>query len=351
QYTPGNSIVVDGVVYQVSGVQFANMFQGAHAFQPIARNANKTVYEDVNSISDKIPWDVNNQECVELVRPVGFLPDVKDSKSRIADNKVYTHVNAQLIDGDEWTDTAKDQYLFKLRSNKQIGTAKILYYNEGKGYGYCLCTVCGRAAIEDAVAENTFDKMPKDYNPISPKERFDQNGNPKPKFHWALTGKNAGNPCLGSNNKEYIKRNMIIGDLLQTDFCEIKIRKPNENWITNRSMDMELLYTLGIVLTQSLAEYLGKERNAVDFTIMPNGHLCIFDTNPGGAGYSNQLTQLDGDDKPVTMIRVLEVAKKMLLQAKAKKSKDMLLDKFTLRYLKYIDIDKALQWISDNNLD
>ena len=351
QYTPGNSIVVDGVVYQVSGVQFANMFQGAHAFQPIARNANKTVYEDVNSISDKIPWDVNNQECVELVRPVGFLPDVKDSKSRIADNKVYTHVNAQLIDGDEWTDTAKDQYLFKLRSNKQIGTAKILYYNEGKGYGYCLCTVCGRAAIEDAVAENTFDKMPKDYNPISPKERFDQNGNPKPKFHWALTGKNAGNPCLGANNKEYIKRNMIIGDLLQTDFCEIKIRKPNENWITNRSMDMELLYTLGIVLTQSLAEYLGKERNAVDFTIMPNGHLCIFDTNPGGAGYSNQLTQLDGDDKPVTMIRVLEVAKKMLLQAKAKKSKDMLLDKFTLRYLKYIDIDKALQWISDNNLD
>ena len=347
QYTPGNSIVVDGVVYQVSGVQFDNMFQSGKTFQPIARNEERTVYENVDSIANKIPWEVNGQECVELVRPVGFLPDIKDSKSRITDNKVFTHVNAQLIDADEWTDISTDEYLFKLRSNKDVGTARILYYNEGKGHGYCLCTACGRAVLESDIAENAFDKLPKDYNPIPPKKKVDDNGNKKRNFHWALTGKQAGSVCIGSNFEEKIKRNIIIGDLLQTDFCEIKIRKPNEKWLTNRNMDLELLYTLGIVLTQSLAEYLGKERNAIDFTIMPNAHLCVFDTNPGGAGYSNQLAKLDdASQKPEMMIKVLEEARILLNKAKKKNARDILLDKFTLRYMKYINIEKTLDWIA-----
>jgi hypothetical protein len=58
---------------------------------------------------------------------------------------------------------------------------------------------------------------------------------------------------------------------------------------------------------------------------MPNGHLCIFDTNPGGAGYANQLSNIQ------IMKEVIKNSKILLEEAKAKSSKDMLLDKFTLR--------------------
>ena len=102
-----------------------------------------------------------------------------------------------------------------------------------------------------------------------------------------------------------------------------------------------MLFTLGIVFTQALLDTLGKERGAVDFAIMPNGHICLFDTNPGGAGYSNQLSSVP------LMRDVITAAKEMLLQAKARNSKDFLLNKFTLRYIDYIDIDAALGWICE----
>ena len=90
-----------------------------------------------------------------------------------------------------------------------------------------------------------------------------------------------------------------------------------------------------------MADVLGKERNAIDFAIMPNGHICIFDTNPGGAGYSNQLKINE------IMEQVLKSSKEILLSAESKKSKDLLLDKFTLRYFKYIDIIAALKWFDE----
>ena len=74
---------------------------------------------------------------------------------------------------------------------------------------------------------------------------------------------------------------------------------------------------------------------------MPNGHLCIFDTNPGGAGYSNQLANIP------LMKDVINAAKTMLLEAKRRNSKDFLLNKFTLRYIDQVDIDAALNWIKE----
>jgi hypothetical protein len=111
----------------------------------------------------------------------------------------------------------------------------------------------------------------------------------------------------------------------------------------DRTTERDLLFTLGIVFTQSLVEILGKERNAVDFAILPFGHLCIFDTNPGGAGYSNQLV------KPGMMDKVLKKSKELLDIAKNKKSKEFLLDKFTLRFIRYVNIQAALYWIAEEN--
>ena len=342
QYAPGNSIVVDGVVYMVRGVQFANMYQGARSFKQIYRNSEKCVIDNASSLDNKQRWNVNGKEGLELVQPVGFVPDMNEDKSRVIDNNRYTHVNAQLIGTTDWADLVTEPHLFSVRSNRDSGYAHILYYNEGIGYGYCMCSKCGRTVLETDVADpdDTLGSLPYDMNTRVHKKKNPDDPD-KPLYHFAVAGKDARKYCVGSHDSTAIRRNIIIGGLIQTDFSEIRIRhKGQKKWMNNRVED-SLLFTLGIVLTQALLDTLGKERGAVDFAVMPNGHLCLFDTNPGGAGYSNQLSNLP------LMKDVINAAKTMLLEARRRNSKDFLLNKFTLRYIDQVDIDAALDWIKE----
>lgn len=340
QYAPGNSVVVDGVAYIVRGIETHDLYKGISTYKKIYRNNDKCVVDDP-SIDSPIPWEVNGRHYVELVQPVSFLPDKSEDKSRIIDNNRFTRVSAQLIDTMDWTNNVTEPHLFSVRSNRESGNAKILYYNEGSGFGYCYCTRCGRMVLEERQArgESTIDDLPLDMNTVIPKKKEGETER-GPLYHRAIHGKMVGKACRGSNDKNYIRRNMIIGDLVQTDYAEIRIRHKGANsWINNRSGELNLLYTLGIVFTRSLLEKLGKETGAVDFAIMPNGHICIFDTNPGGAGYALQMTSVP------LMKDIIESSKRMLLAAKAAKTKDALLDKYTLRYMRYVDIQAALDWI------
>ena len=350
QYAPGNSVVVDGVVYAVRGIEFQNKYQSAKAFKRIARNNDETVMGDkVDTLSNKKEWWENSGKyTIELVEPVGFIPDINEENTRIIEKNRYTHVSAQLIDAKEWTDGNSDtEHLYMVRCNRDSGDAKILYYNEGIGYGYCLCTRCGRMALETEVSQGaaTAD-LSREFNTIAPKMIDSNTGlrvidRSKPRYHLAISGKETKMKCGASNDDTAIRRNVIIGGLIQTDFSEIKIRHKGHQWMHNRTTERDLLFTLGIVFTQSLVEILGKERNAVDFAILPFGHLCIFDTNPGGAGYSNQLV------KPGMMDIVIKKSKELLEIAKKKKSKEFLLDKFTLRFIRYVNIQAALDWIGE----
>ena len=341
QYAPGNSVAVDGVVYTVRGIETKNMYDDNHkTYKTIFRNSEKTVI-DKPDLSNAIPWYVNDKVGLELVQPVGFMPDMNEDKTRIMDNNAFTRVSAQLIDADDWTNNVTEPHLFSVRPNSESGEAKILYYNEGRGYGYCFCPRCGRMVLEEGVADTSEPKkFPFEFNPMIAKRKEGQPD--RPNYHFAITGKEMRKACACSNNPDKIKRNVIIGDLIQTDYSEIRIRHKGKNkWMSNRDEEENLLFTLGIAFTQTLVEILGKERGAIDFAIMPNGHLCIFDCNPGGAGYANQMANIQ------VMKEVIQASKKLLNEAKERNSKDMLLDKFTLRYAKYLDIEAALSWINE----
>lgn len=336
QYAPGNTVVVDGVSYTVRGIEFSNMYQSGSVktFKTIYRNASRVVIDD-KSLDAQIPWTVNNQVGVTLVQPVGFLPDMNEEKNRLMEPNVFTHVSAQLIGAHDWKNEVTEPHLFSVRSNRDSGDANILYYNEGTGYGYCLCTRCGRTVLEHAVASayNSITDLPNEMNPrISLKDGR--------RYHYAITGKEQHHPCGGGYSSDGIRRNIIIGDLIQTDFCEIRIRHRQEKkWRSNQKEDKKLLTTLGIALTQALLELLGKERNAVNFVVMPNGHLCLFDTNPGGAGYANQLAS-------VTLMKETVLKAKVILE-QSRHSLDVLLDRNTMCHADNVDVEAALSWIQE----
>ena len=173
-------------------------------------------------------------------------------------------------------------------------------------------------------------------NPVRPDD------DEQPNYHYSLVRKNnTPSRCLGCNQADSIHRNVVLGDTITTDYTEIRIRHVNADWISSRKNQEELLTTLGILFTQALAAELNIERSDIDFTVTPNGHICVFDTNPGGSGYSNQLAEMD------LLKKIIRSAMDIIEVAEATNSKDALIDRYTLHYINKIDISVAKDWINE----
>ena len=341
QYAPGNAVVLDGRVTAVRGVRYNDLYKRIVTLKKIYRNDEQTVIDNAAEISGKIKWPVTMTEAVELLQPTEFVPDMNEQDTRIIDKNIYTRVNAQLIGAAKWPDIVTEPHLFTARNNKECGNASILYYNEGIGYGYCHCSNCGRTVLETcaALSQDDPDELPADMNTIP--HKTDPS---KEDYHYKLQGKDSRAFCNGSYEKKYMHRNVVLGDVIQTDYTEIRIRHRGNSWIAKRTEDNQnLLITLGLLFASALADLLGKERTAIDMTITPNGHICIFDTNPGGSGYSNQLAEMQN------MKEVLRKSMDIIKLAEDKHSRDALLDKFTLHYLDNLDIDAAKAWLEEES--
>lgn len=338
QYAPGNPIARDGLVRTVRGIRYTNFFKPEVTFKKLYFNRKQVVIDTKEELDTLEKWKVCGSTELDLLQPVEFIPDMNESANRILDKNVYTRVSAQLIGAAEWAQDRIEPHLFDTRSSREGGNGQILYYNEGTGFGYCHCTKCGKTVLEDwpAAASSDPEKLPSEMNNISSKDTS------KPDFHFSLVKKgNKPSKCLGCSNPDYIKRNVVLGDTIQTDYTEIRIRHNRKDWINSRKEEEGLLITLGLLFTQSLAEELNIERSDLDFTITPNGHICVFDANPGGSGYSNQLAAVD------IMKDVIDRSHSILKAAKKAESKDALVDKYTLHHINKVDIVEALNWIDE----
>ena len=342
QYSPGNTVVLENRSVVVRGLLYTGMFRANVTFKKIFSDGVNTVVgeERKNTLQQLVPWPVNNLDELTMIEPYAFIPDINEDYSRVVDEAPYTQVSAQLIGAGEWADFSRSSSLISVRNNRDCGDANILYYNEGIGFGYCFCSNCGKTIIENAPGRG-LRHMPADMD----NQSRDVNGSPQ-SFHYMINrkktipgGKSVKVECFSGRDK--ILRNVIIGGLIQTDYSEIRIREDERGqWLSDRAKE-DLLVTLGIVFTQTFVESLGKDRQDVDFAITPNGHLCIFDTNPGGSGYSNQLVNM------TTMQSVIEASERLLYSVK---TKDELIDKYTKRYYEHIDIDAAKEWIKNERV-
>ena len=334
QYAPGNPIARDGMVRIVRGIRYTDFFKPTVTFKQLAHNNDQVVIDGKENIDNLLVWPVSGSVDLDLLQPTEFIPDVNEMANRILDKNEYTRVSAQLIGAEPWEQDRTEPHLFDARNNRESGDAQILYYNEGLGYGYCHCTKCGKTVLERWAASSASnpDKLPNEMNGIAA-------DNDKPFYHHSIAKKHV--RCLGCNNLEFIKRNVVLGDTILTDYTEIRIRHLNEDWLNARQGNLDLLTTLGILITQALAEILNVERADLDFTITPNGHICVFDTNPGGSGYSNQLAGMD------LLKETLKLAYKYLEIAERNRSKDILIDRNTIFFQDHIDIEAAKNWLNE----
>lgn len=333
QYAPGNTIVLENRTSVVRGVLYTGIYKKVNTFKKIYSDGNNTVIDSEKRLKGKAKlWAVNGRSDLMLVEPVSFVPDIHEDCSRIIEKNSYTQVSAQLIGADEWSDLDDPISLIATRNNKESGEAKILYYNEGVGYGYAFCRDCGKSVIENSIAKkfsNLPDGMQNEFKDKDGKLSY---------FHYNIHRLNKNKRPIECGYYSNIKRNVIFGGVIQADYCEIKIRMDKHgDWLNQRDEQANrFLITLGVIITKNFAEYIGKDRKDIDFSVMPNGHLCIFDTNPGGSGYSSQLTN------PRIIQEVLRLSQSRLAEIV---SKDALLDKFTIRYLEKLDVKAVQVWL------
>ena len=320
QYAPGNSVVIQNKSIVVAGVEYTGIDlsqKKTGTFDRIYSDGNITVVEN-NSLPNKQKWSVNYNEELILVKPVMYQPDITKSTTRAVEKNPYTQVSAQLIDVEEWKTDISPNRMIDTRSSKEVGNGRILYYNEGIGFGYAFCIKCGKAVAEVAMVAKAL-----------PTAFGDATHN---NIRSLANGK-----IIECKNDKHVYRHVVFGDYIQTDFCEIRIKDTKGQLIKSKTEETKkLLTTIGLLIATEFCEYEGKDRNEVDFVLMPNGHICVFDTNPGGAGYSDKLSNT---------IIMQSILKSIGERLKRIESKDELIDKYTSRYVNDIDIKIAKDWI------
>ena len=335
QYAPGNTIVLSNRARVVRGILYTGWTKEIYSFKKISTDGDRVILGS----KDMFKNPKGTVRTFTLIEPFAFIPDANEKDTRAIDKNIYTTVYAQLIGTNNWDENKTNTHLFQVRSNGDSGGAQIMFYNQGIGYGYAVCTRCGKTVCETHWA--SYHDGPVTDLPASFNDKQDRNGEP---IHINIKNvkKNSGGNCISMTELEekrhLVQRNVLLGGFMTTDYCEIRIKKDYlSQWCDNDAQYDGILYTLGVLFTSSLAEYLGKDYGDISFLLTPNKHLCIYDTNPGGSGYSNKLASIAEMEKMIAM-SIQKLSQENL-------TKDMLLDKFTLKYLDKIDIEATKEWL------
>ena len=339
QWAPGNYHTIKDTTYQIGGV----VWDRKHYMQSIMKCKDcKTTWisprEECPNCHGKnlMPWTVNGLTHLRFLTPTAFVPTT--DRSRITDNSQnFTSAKAELIGASERITLSKGWFAYRISENNpdsENDGSNILIYNDGNKNGYQICKRCGKAQIETGIAE------PNDLTNIASFYNKQTNDNENVKYHNDL-----GIPCtfnLGTDKPEdKMFRNVIIGGLIQTDYCEISFFREKDR-LRLKPFDVDddkkILTTLGVLICSFMVDNGICERNDVDFIRMGNGSLCIYDKAKGGAGYSRQLDSRIPD--------ALKYCKDRLNNCE---SLFQLLDPYSQRYADQIDINATKEWLEEES--
>lgn len=271
EFAPGNNILIDGLNYKSSGIILKNT-RGVAAEKMLIQGCSNCGYQrstESYNLGDPCPEcnEINSFKGVdlgdtrgaftELVEPVGFAVDLFQTPTRkIADRSRSQYLEPLLLNIKPWE---KDQaaYLdFRMSNDQKV--SEILFYNTGAGNGFSLCLDCGRVETSHDLLEG----------------------------HKRLRGgkdKNNTTVCEATHVRDHI----ILGSRLKTDFTEIRLKNEDGTFVN----DEKLMYSLGVIFSKTLANYLAINENELGFGVKRYSNyrtIFIYDSAKGGAGYASQ---------------------------------------------------------------
>lgn len=322
EYAPGRQIVLNQYCYTSEGIQLKSIWneQNMLRVQKCTHGHTSLSMFDHNNCHCGAPFRSihgNGGRYTEAIEPAGFSVDIRKEPSRVIDNDQLSIVETELINVSDW---GEDSGVFKIESRSSLSESEIMYYNNGNGFGYAICIHCGRAEKEVDLARP---------------------GDGKLHSHKRLRGGKDNNQtefCTGSDDNVFgIRRNNLLIGRLQTDFIELRFHDKN-GYIE----DKETVRSLGVVLSQALAQSLGINESEISFGIKRYQRYYtayIYDTAKGGAGYSNQFNYYIED--------ILQRARTRLSHCDCLKAcTKCLINRSSQWYLDELDRIKALDWLN-----
>ena len=328
EYAPGNQVVINESCYDAAGVIMKS--EWSEARRAILQSCPACGYSGLsNVLLEECPdckcQVMNGIQAVDarytaVIEPAGFSVDYFSQPKRIIKSKngQYSIIEPILLNMVLW-DKDKDGDASKIEIRNSSSESEILYYNKGNGFGYAVCIHCGRTVPENKPTDGA---------------------NPMPRHRPLNGGRNNNDTKECSGNENYgtaIRPNVLLGGRLHTDFVELRFRDEFNNLIN----DAETIWSLGVILSRKLAEYLGINDQEISFGIKryPSySSIFIFDTAKGGAGYSTLFINYSED--------ILDSSYFALNECNCEKAcTTCLIDRNSQWHLNNLDRNKAIKWL------
>ncbi|PWK19084.1 DEAD/DEAH box helicase [Xanthomarina spongicola] len=271
EFAPGNNILIDGLNYRSAGIILKNS-RGDSASRTLIQACSHCGYQrrtesyneaetcpECEAQHSFMGVDLGGQRSrfTELVEPVGFAVDLFQTPSRkISERSKVQYLEPLLLNIKPWENDQSTYLDFRMSNDQE--NSEILFYNTGSGEGYSLCLDCGR--VESS------------HNELLGHKRLRGGRN-----------ENDENSCTATSIREKI----ILGSRLKTDFTEIRLKNSNGTFVN----DEKLMYSLGVIFTKTLANYLAINENELGFGVKRYNNyrtIFIYDSAKGGAGYASQ---------------------------------------------------------------
>ena len=330
EYAPEQTVVVNEKNYVSAGVSLFGVYNDNTQTRAIYHclHCGKTEYLpilDENRICPNCsnPYhsiiDRQHGAYTLAYEPIGFRTDQNvDSTRQERTEKHFYDIRPVLLKTD-WSSPMKDISLCEITTSGETG--EILFYNVGNGHGFAFCKHCGRAVVEP-MAHNK--ELPKGI----------QLG------HNRLWG----DAC--DANTGDIARHVVFTGRHQTCYSVIRIKSTIDN--TTFERDIELAFSLGVIIKRALIKFLGIDETEIDFGVKEEQDdvaLFIFDTARGGCGYSLHLCN------PQECIQILDIAREIVDSYSCNCHVDggacarCLVDRNNYRYSHLLSKGKVIEWL------
>ncbi|MBN1207511.1 MAG: DEAD/DEAH box helicase [Myxococcaceae bacterium] len=279
EYAPGSSVVIDGMVYDSSGLTLHWRIPPGdedHKELQILRIAWRCRHCGACDTTASLPeicerCGAQDLDKMKMLRPSGFAVDIYSKPHNDYSQQRFIPTQEPWISAGRaaWQALAHPE-AGRIRYDPE---GVILHWSAGlKSKGYAICLECGRAESEVASAKEA-----------PPPSGFVE--------HRRLRGGRGELACEGNAHPEFaIQRNIRLGGAMHTDVVELQLQDPT----TAVPITSEVACSsIAVALRQALAEKLGVRPEEIGWGTMRSGaeqdaarrSILLFDMADGGAGY------------------------------------------------------------------
>lgn len=330
EYAPGQMVVIDERNYVSAGIEWRNSLgrqqpwkylyhcpkcgRFEYSVDPTLMQCTKCggPYEGV--------LNPNGTKMTYAIEPIRFRTDVNRGKNRKeGTEKTFYQIKTILTDVN-WQSCVRGPMCDLVGS---VGaSSEIVFYNEGNGQGFNLCMDCGRMEV---------------------------GGRTRTSSNWIHNKITEDASCTVNNPYNGI----VLSGKFPTSFVSLRFYKDasGQKFVE----DEELLYSLGVLLTRSLAKEIGVSQDDIDFDVRGEdgyGSIFIYDTQKGGCGYSTRMK--DTQTCNFVFARAKAMASSFSCQCENSVSGacvHCLIDRYSQRFENRLSKFKVMEWFAGQSMN